>query len=203
MFGPSHVDVAPVEDADAWEEDPFSGIVRDDCVWGRGALDMLFIVAAQVQTFADLHNEGFEPKGDLILLVVSDEEEEGQYSTKWMFKNYPELVQTDYAVTEAGGWPLESGKIALTIGEKGTTQSVGDGKLTSFRNVSPIRSEFVDAMERAVRKEVPEATLFPILMPSKTDSMFLRKRESTPMVIHFLTQRHLPVKERSMVLTRE
>jgi len=109
-------------------------------------------------------------------LVVSDEEEGGRYGTKWMFKNHPELVQTDYAVTEAGGWPLESGKIALTIGEKGTTQSVGDGKLTSFRNVSPLRSEFVDAMERAVQKEVPESTLVPNIMPGKTDATFLRKR---------------------------
>ena len=28
MFGPAHVDVVPVEDADSWEEDPFSGVVN-------------------------------------------------------------------------------------------------------------------------------------------------------------------------------
>ena len=63
MFGPAHVDVVPVENADSWEEDPFSGVVKEGYVWGRGALDMLFIVAAQVQTFIKLHEEGFQPKG--------------------------------------------------------------------------------------------------------------------------------------------
>ena len=37
MFGPAHVDVVPVEDAGSWEEDPFSGNVKDGYVWGRGA----------------------------------------------------------------------------------------------------------------------------------------------------------------------
>ncbi|MBN2334127.1 M20/M25/M40 family metallo-hydrolase [Candidatus Bathyarchaeota archaeon] len=77
MFGPAHVDVVPVENVDAWSEDPFSGVVKEGYVWGRGALDMLFIVAAQVQAFIALHGEGFQPKGDLILLVVSDEEAGG------------------------------------------------------------------------------------------------------------------------------
>jgi len=122
MFGPAHVDVVPVENVDSWEEDPFSGTVKDGYVWGRGALDMLFIVAAQVQTFIELHEEGFQPKGELILLVVSDEEAGGKHGARWMVENHPELVKADYAVTEAGGISIAPGKIAFMTGEKGVAR---------------------------------------------------------------------------------
>ncbi|MCW3988788.1 MAG: M20/M25/M40 family metallo-hydrolase [Candidatus Bathyarchaeota archaeon] len=122
MFGPAHVDVVPVENVDSWEEDPFSGIVKDGYVWGRGALDMLFIVAAQVQAFIELHEEGFHPRGELILLVVSDEETGGTHGVRWMIENHPELVEADYAVTEAGGISIAPGKIAFMIGEKGVAR---------------------------------------------------------------------------------
>jgi acetylornithine deacetylase/succinyl-diaminopimelate desuccinylase-like protein len=128
MFGPSHVDVVPVEDVDSWEEDPFSGVVKDGYVWGRGALDMLFIVAAQAQAFIQLHEEGFQPRGDLILLVVSDEEAGGTHGARWMIKNHPELVEADYAVTEAGGISISPGKILFMAGEKGVAR-----KRISFR----------------------------------------------------------------------
>ncbi|MFX0065884.1 MAG: peptidase M20, partial [Candidatus Hermodarchaeota archaeon] len=34
MFGPSHVDVVPVPNPEAWEVDPFSGAVKDGYIWG-------------------------------------------------------------------------------------------------------------------------------------------------------------------------
>lgn len=131
MFGPSHVDVVPVESPDSWEEDPFSGTVKDGYVWGRGALDMLFIVAAQVETFIGLHKEGFHPKGELILLVVSDEEAGGTYGAHWMVENHPEVVETDYAVTEAGGISIAPGRIIFMSGEKGVAR-----KRISFRGTA-------------------------------------------------------------------
>ncbi|MBD3189653.1 MAG: M20/M25/M40 family metallo-hydrolase [Candidatus Heimdallarchaeota archaeon] len=119
MFGPSHVDVVPVDNPEEWDVSPFSGKVKDSYIWGRGAIDMLFIVATQVQAFAALFQEDFEPKGDLVLLIVSDEETGGQFGAEWMLKNHPEMVETDYAVTEAGGIPIAPGKFVITIGEKG------------------------------------------------------------------------------------
>ena len=77
MFGPSHVDVAEVKNSNNWDNPPFSGLVKDGYVWGRGALDMLFIVTAQVQAFVELHRVGFQPSGDLIILLVCDEESDG------------------------------------------------------------------------------------------------------------------------------
>jgi acetylornithine deacetylase/succinyl-diaminopimelate desuccinylase-like protein len=161
MFGPGHVDVAPVEKPDAWEVDPFQAVIRDGYMWGRGSHDMLFMVTAHVQAFADLHGSGFTPRGDLTLLVVCDEEDEGAYGTGWMLENHPEMVRTDYAVSEAGGWPREPGEVVFTYGESGG-------------GCSPVESGFVAAMERAVRTEMPDAALVPETMPGKTDFKFLR-----------------------------
>ncbi len=119
MFGPAHVDVVPVPNPEDWEVDPFSGEIKDGYIWGRGSLDMLTIVASQTQAFVKLHQEQFQTKGDLILLIVSDEETGGKYGAEWMLKNHPDLIQTDYAVTEFGGITIAPGKIIFAIGEKG------------------------------------------------------------------------------------
>src|SRR5436305_7982242 len=47
-----HLDVVPANAAD-WQIDPFAGEVRDDCVWGRGAVDMKDMDA---MTLAVLHD---------------------------------------------------------------------------------------------------------------------------------------------------
>ena len=122
MFGPSHVDVVPIGNESAWEVDPFAGIIKDEHVWGRGTLDMLFIVVTQIQAFVRLYKEGFKPRGDLKLCIVSDEEAGGEYGTKWLLKNQPDFMKVDYAVGEAGGGtPVAPNRLVLSTGEKGCT----------------------------------------------------------------------------------
>jgi acetylornithine deacetylase/succinyl-diaminopimelate desuccinylase-like protein len=119
MFGPSHVDVVPVENPEVWAVPPFEGIVKDECIWGRGAVDMLFIVACQTVAFAHLHQKQFRPRGDLKLLIVADEEAGGKFGAEYMANNYPEKVRTDYLITEMGGFELAPKRIAYIYAEKG------------------------------------------------------------------------------------
>jgi len=162
MLGPGHVDVVPVENVEAWDVDPFAAAVREGYVWGRGSHDMLFMVTAHVQAFVDIHTIGVRPRGDLVLLVVSDEDDEGVLGTQWMIEHHPEVMETDYAVSEAGGWLRGPGEVVFTHGEKGDA------------NVSPVESAFVSVMEEAVQREIPSAKLVPELMPGKTDLKYLR-----------------------------
>ncbi len=119
MFGPGHLDVVPVVDEKEWSVPPFEGVVKDEFLWGRGALDMLFVTASQCAAFVQLHNEHFQPKGDLKLLLVSDEEESSQLGTIWMIKNYSEKVNVDYLVSEPGGEQFGTNRTVLWFGEKG------------------------------------------------------------------------------------
>ncbi len=123
IFGPSHVDVVPVTIPEKWTVEPFSAEIKDGYVWGRGTLDMLFMVATQVQAFCKLHHEGFKPKRDLILFIVADEECGGDYGAKWVIDKHPEMLNINkkkmYAVTESGGISIAQGKLIFINGEKG------------------------------------------------------------------------------------
>ncbi len=72
-----------------WDRDPWSGDLVDGEVWGRGALDMKDQVAASAVAFASLAREGFVPSGDLILLVVADEEVGADYGLELARRGAP------------------------------------------------------------------------------------------------------------------
>jgi acetylornithine deacetylase/succinyl-diaminopimelate desuccinylase-like protein len=58
----SHTDTV-LADPLEWQLDPWSGELKDDEVWGRGALDMKGQVAASAVALASLAREGFAPNG--------------------------------------------------------------------------------------------------------------------------------------------
>ena len=78
-------------------------------MWGRGALDMKDQVAASTVAFASLAREGFSPSGDLVLLVVADEEVGAGYGLNWLVENHPKESHCDYALNEGGGERLVVG----------------------------------------------------------------------------------------------
>ena len=55
----SHIDTVKVNDADMWEEPPFSGTVKDGCLWGRGSVDMKSGAAASVYAAAAAKVNGY------------------------------------------------------------------------------------------------------------------------------------------------
>jgi acetylornithine deacetylase/succinyl-diaminopimelate desuccinylase-like protein len=106
----SHTDTVVADPAE-WTVDPWSGEVRDGCVWGRGALDMKGHVAAAAVTMAGLAREGFEPAGDLVFAATADEEVGQDFGLSWLCREHPEAVRTDYCVNEGGGdWVLVEGR---------------------------------------------------------------------------------------------
>jgi acetylornithine deacetylase/succinyl-diaminopimelate desuccinylase-like protein len=105
----SHTDTVLADPAE-WDRDPWSGDLVDGEVWGRGALDMKDQVAASAVAFASLHREGFVPSGDLILLVVADEEVGAGYGLSWLVEAHPDAARCDYALNEGGGERLVLGE---------------------------------------------------------------------------------------------
>jgi acetylornithine deacetylase/succinyl-diaminopimelate desuccinylase-like protein len=98
-----HVDTV-LADASDWSVDPWSGELRDDCVWGRGALDMKSQVAAEVAAACSLAEEGWRPEsGELLVIVTADEEAGAVQGAKWLCEQMPEKVRCDIVVNEGGG----------------------------------------------------------------------------------------------------
>ncbi|UCF45188.1 MAG: M20/M25/M40 family metallo-hydrolase [Candidatus Bathyarchaeota archaeon] len=100
----SHLDVVAA-DAKEWSIDPFSGIVKDGFVWGRGALDMKGMTAIEVMTMKLLKRNNVKLKGDVILAATADEEKGGLAGTDYLLRNYPEKIRADYVLNEGGGGP--------------------------------------------------------------------------------------------------
>ena len=104
----SHTDTVLADPAE-WERDPWSGDLVDGEVWGRGALDMKDQVAASTVAFASLAREGVALSGDLVLVVVADEEVGADYGLSWLVQAHPDAARCDYAINEGGGERLDLG----------------------------------------------------------------------------------------------
>ena len=98
----SHTDTVVADPAE-WSVDPWSGELREGCVWGRGALDMKGHVAAAATAIATLAREGFEPAGDLVFAATADEEVGVGVGLSWLVRAHPDVVRTDYCVNEGAG----------------------------------------------------------------------------------------------------
>jgi acetylornithine deacetylase/succinyl-diaminopimelate desuccinylase-like protein len=104
-----HVDVVTTA-GQPWTHPPFEGRVDDGYVWGRGALDMKGGVAMLVQAFLRAQREGVELPGDLVLVVLSDEENGGNLGAKFMVEEQRDLFAgMRYALGEFGGFSLPIG----------------------------------------------------------------------------------------------
>lgn len=120
----AHEDVVPANAPD-WQVPPFSGVIKDGYVWGRGALDIKNLVAAHAVAAARVALSGGPAAGTLVYACTADEEEGSVGGARWLVHNRPDLIRTDYVVNEGGGHFLErEGRrvYVLESGEKGTAQ---------------------------------------------------------------------------------
>lgn len=98
-----HVDVVPVT-GQKWAVDPFAGEVREGVLWGRGALDMKGGVAMLVSAVLRAA-QGPAPAGDIVLCVLSDEEQGGAFGARFLVEEHPELFAgIRHAIGEFGGF---------------------------------------------------------------------------------------------------
>ena len=119
----SHVDTV-LADASAWKHDPWSGDIDEDGVlWGRGALDMKSQTAAEVAAAVGLARSGWRPaRGELLVVVVVDEETGGEEGAQWICEHHPDLVRADELLNEGAGpvIPFDGGRyLGVCVAEKG------------------------------------------------------------------------------------
>lgn len=101
-----HVDVVSTV-GQRWTHPPFSGDLIDGYIWGRGALDMKSGVAMMTAAFMRAAAEGTDLPGDVILCIVSDEEDGGDWGAKFLTEQHAhEFEGVRYAIGEFGGFSL-------------------------------------------------------------------------------------------------
>jgi acetylornithine deacetylase/succinyl-diaminopimelate desuccinylase-like protein len=104
-----HVDVVTTA-GQTWTHPPFEARLEDGYVWGRGALDMKAGVAMLVHAFLRARRENVQLPGDLVLVVLSDEEAGGNLGAQFLVEEQPGLFEgMRYALGEFGGFTLHLG----------------------------------------------------------------------------------------------
>lgn len=68
-----HMDVVEADPKD-WTRDPFTPVVEDGILYGRGASDMKFDAAMATSSLIELRRAGYKPKRTIILQFSGDEE---------------------------------------------------------------------------------------------------------------------------------
>ena len=99
-----HLDVVPAI-AEDWQVHPFSGELRDGCVWGRGAVDMKDFDAMVLSTLRARVRADAPPSRPLVLCFTADEEAGGKKGAGWLVRNHPETIEgCTEAIGEVGGF---------------------------------------------------------------------------------------------------
>jgi succinyl-diaminopimelate desuccinylase len=68
----AHMDVVPIDEK--WTMDPFAGIIKDDKVYGRGAIDMKSGIASMITAIEVLNELNITPTFNIICTLCTDEE---------------------------------------------------------------------------------------------------------------------------------
>ena len=104
-----HLDVVPA-DASEWSVDPFAGEIKDDYVWGRGAVDMKDMDAMTLAVIREWARTGVRPERDIVLAFVSDEEAGGHQGAHWLVDHHPDyFAECTEAISEVGGFSITVG----------------------------------------------------------------------------------------------
>lgn len=118
----NHMDVV-TSDAAHWHQPPFSGVIANGSMYGRGAQDMKDEGLAQLVVMVMLKREKAPLDRDVIFLAVADEEANGT-GTDWIIANRRDLLENaEYLINEGGENLLEDGRvryIGVDVAEKTT-----------------------------------------------------------------------------------
>ena len=107
-----HIDVVPAA-AEDWQVDPFSAIIKDGAIWGRGAVDMKNVDAMILAIVRHWARNNIKPPRNIVLAFFADEEAGSTFGSRYMAKEHPEVFAgCNQAISEVGGFSvtLKNGK---------------------------------------------------------------------------------------------
>ena len=144
----AHYDVVPVLE-EAWDMPAFEGIIKDGCLWGRGALDTKVTFNGILFAAEHLISEGFTPEADIYFAFSGGEEVNGRGAVNIVDYFEERGIEPAFVIDEGGAvvenvFPGVSAPCGLIgIAEKGmmdvryTVQS-GGGHASAPKPNAPI-----------------------------------------------------------------
>ena len=117
----NHMDVV-LASPEYWSVDPFSGVIKNGYIWGRGALDMKGEAIAQLMTMLILKRAHIPLKRDIIFLATSDEEIGAGVGAAWIVEHQADLIRNAEFLLNEGGLTRSDGHGGVEYYGIGTTE---------------------------------------------------------------------------------
>jgi acetylornithine deacetylase/succinyl-diaminopimelate desuccinylase-like protein len=150
----AHLDVVPVEKS-RWTVDPFSGVIKDGYLYGRGAIDDKGMLAANLAAFIGLKRANAHLNRDVIFLATADEEGGGDASVRMLIAKYWDKFAAGFAINEGGNVFVKNGKvqyIGVQASEKVAANVAVIARGTSGHASQPTKDNPVVHLAAAVAK---------------------------------------------------
>ncbi|WP_096199658.1 peptidase [Bacillus sp. FJAT-45350] len=129
-----HIDVVPEGDVSQWDDNPFSGTIKDGKLYGRGATDMKGGNVSLLVAISALKELKIPLKGDVIFQSVIEEESGGSGTLAAILKGYKADAALIPEPTNMKIFPRQQGSMWFKLGIKGKGAHGG----TRYEGVSAI-----------------------------------------------------------------
>ncbi len=96
-----HLDVVPAE-GKRWKYPPFSGVLKEGKIWGRGAIDAKGLGIAQLLAFIKISKNREKLNRNVAMLVVCCEEKGGTEGVGWLIRNRKDIFLNSWVINEGG-----------------------------------------------------------------------------------------------------
>ncbi len=175
-----HIDVVPVEEESwkTWTHPPYSGLVRDGFIWGRGTLDDKVSILGILEAIELLLKEDYQPERTVYLACGHDEEISGFNGAKAIARMFEQQgLNFEYVLDEGmvlieNALPGLSKPVALIgTAEKGYTTLKLTARLSSGGHSSmPPAETTIGILSKAILKL--QNNPFPSKIEGPIESLF-------------------------------
>ncbi|WKG11134.1 M20/M25/M40 family metallo-hydrolase [Nocardia sp. PE-7] len=181
----AHQDVVPADDAQRWTHPPFAGVVDDEFIWGRGAIDDKSRVLAVLEAVEGALAAGIRPRHTMFLAFGHDEEVFGDGGAVRMAEHLRAqnvraqlLLDEGGVITDGVADGVDRPVASIMLGEKGYATVRLSVTETGGHSSMPGKQTAVGRLARAVAR-VQDHPMPLRLTPVITD-MLARMREAMP-----------------------
>ena len=171
----AHMDVVPVEAVAEknWSVPSFSGAIKNDTIWGRGAVDDKVAVIAILESVENLLKQGYTPSRNIYISLGHDEEVSGKRGAKVISAWFKEKgIKPALVLDEGGQIDLQHFKsiqrpvAVVATGEKGYMNIDLSVEIPGGHSSMPTNETAIDVLNKAIlqirAKKMPAEMIEPV-----------------------------------------
>lgn len=176
-----HTDVVPA-DPKGWTVPPFAAVEKDGYLYGRGAMDIKSLCAAQMAVMSYLKRANIPLTRDVIFFAEADEESGASVRhIESLLRDKPRLVDAELGINEGGVTLWKDGKVVevrVEAAEKEYMDFTMTAKGKPGHSSVPTEDNAIARLARAIARL--SAHRFPVRLNPVSQGFLERQAETSP-----------------------